>query len=171
MHQSDRYTCFSGIEFSGPILIKLGQWASTRRDLFPDSCCRQFAKLQRSVKPHSWKYTKYMMKKSFGPDWRKIFVKFDNNRNPVGSGCVAQVRIIFLGTVFIYVIRFLYVTFLSNFDYLLHCLSLPVFFLFDSYFILSVFFIIFIFFLFSFFILFIFLSSFSSYFSRLLSTK
>ncbi|ROT79188.1 putative uncharacterized aarF domain-containing protein kinase 2-like, partial [Penaeus vannamei] len=74
-----------------PILIKLGQWASTRRDLFPDSCCRQFAKLQRSVKPHSWKYTKYMMKKSFGPDWRKIFVKFDNNRNPVGSGCVAQV--------------------------------------------------------------------------------
>ncbi|XP_069970755.1 uncharacterized aarF domain-containing protein kinase 2 isoform X1 [Penaeus vannamei] len=85
------YLLLRGIEFSGPILIKLGQWASTRRDLFPDSCCRQFAKLQRSVKPHSWKYTKYMMKKSFGPDWRKIFVKFDNNRNPVGSGCVAQV--------------------------------------------------------------------------------
>ncbi|XP_037778220.1 uncharacterized aarF domain-containing protein kinase 2-like isoform X3 [Penaeus monodon] len=80
-----------GIEFSGPILIKLGQWASTRRDLFPDSCCRQFAKLQRSVKPHSWKYTKYMMRKAFGPEWWKIFVKFDNNRNPVGSGCVAQV--------------------------------------------------------------------------------
>ncbi|XP_063605073.1 uncharacterized aarF domain-containing protein kinase 2-like isoform X2 [Penaeus indicus] len=85
------YLLLRGIEFSGPILIKLGQWASTRRDLFPDSCCRQFAKLQRSVKPHSWKYTKYMMRKAFGPDWRKIFVKFDNNRNPVGSGCVAQV--------------------------------------------------------------------------------
>ncbi|XP_047496402.1 uncharacterized aarF domain-containing protein kinase 2-like isoform X1 [Penaeus chinensis] len=85
------YLLLRGIEFSGPILIKLGQWASTRRDLFPDACCRQFAKLQRSVKPHSWKYTKYMMRKAFGPDWRKIFVKFDNNRNPVGSGCVAQV--------------------------------------------------------------------------------
>ncbi|XP_042892192.1 uncharacterized aarF domain-containing protein kinase 2-like isoform X2 [Penaeus japonicus] len=85
------YLLLRGIELSGPILIKLGQWASTRRDLFPDSCCRQFAKLQRSVKPHSWKYTKYMMRKAFGPDWRKIFVKFDNNRQPVGSGCVAQV--------------------------------------------------------------------------------
>lgn len=79
------------IEFSGPIVIKLGQWASTRRDLFPESCCRQFARLHRRIQPHSWSFTVYRMRKAFGPNWRKVFVKFDNNRNPVGSGCVAQV--------------------------------------------------------------------------------
>lgn len=81
----------SGIEFSGPILIKLGQWASTRRDLFPDSCCSQFSRLQRRIKPHSWRFTTHQMKRAFGSNWRKIFVKFDNDGNPIGSGCVAQV--------------------------------------------------------------------------------
>lgn len=81
----------TAIEFSGPILIKLGQWASTRRDLFPDTCCSQFSRLQRRVKPHSWHFTKLQMKRAFGPNWRKVFVKFDNDGNPIGSGCVAQV--------------------------------------------------------------------------------
>lgn len=81
----------AAIEMSGPILLKLGQWASTRRDIFPDSCCSQFSRLQRRVKPHSWKYTVTQMKKAFGPNWRKIFVKFDNDCNPIGSGCIAQV--------------------------------------------------------------------------------
>ncbi|KAK7086347.1 putative aarF domain-containing protein kinase 2 [Halocaridina rubra] len=79
------------IEFSGPIVIKLGQWISTRRDLFPDTCCTQFAHLQRRIPPHSWSFTVYRMRKAFGPNWRRVFVKFDNNRNPIGSGCVAQV--------------------------------------------------------------------------------
>lgn len=81
----------AAIEVSGPILIKLGQWASTRRDLFPESCCSQFSRLQRRIKPHSWRFTVYRMKRAFGPNWRKIFVKFDNDGNPIGSGCVAQV--------------------------------------------------------------------------------
>ncbi|XP_069173486.1 uncharacterized aarF domain-containing protein kinase 2 isoform X2 [Procambarus clarkii] len=79
------------IELSGPILIKLGQWASTRRDLFPDSCCSQFSRLQRRVKPHSWKHTVNQMRRAFGPNWRKIFIKFDNDCKPIGSGCAAQV--------------------------------------------------------------------------------
>uniref|UniRef100_A0A0N7ZCC5 ABC1 atypical kinase-like domain-containing protein n=1 Tax=Scylla olivacea TaxID=85551 RepID=A0A0N7ZCC5_SCYOL len=81
----------TAIEFSGPILIKLGQWASTRRDLFPDTCCSQFSRLQRRIKPHSWRFTRHQMKRAFGPNWRKVFVKFDNDGNPIGSGCVAQV--------------------------------------------------------------------------------
>ncbi|XP_045123612.1 uncharacterized aarF domain-containing protein kinase 2-like isoform X5 [Portunus trituberculatus] len=80
-----------GIECSGPILIKLGQWASTRRDLFPDTCCSQFSRLQRRIKPHSWRFTKCQLRRAFGPNWRKVFVKFDNDGNPIGSGCVAQV--------------------------------------------------------------------------------
>ncbi|XP_042218593.1 uncharacterized aarF domain-containing protein kinase 2-like isoform X2 [Homarus americanus] len=86
------------VEFSGPILIKLGQWASTRRDIFPDSCCSQFSRLQRRIEPHSWKYTLYQMKKAFGPHWRKVFVKFDNDCKPIGSGCVAQVYKVWMAT-------------------------------------------------------------------------
>ncbi|KAG0711385.1 putative aarF domain-containing protein kinase 2 [Chionoecetes opilio] len=81
----------TGIECSGPILIKLGQWASTRKDLFPESCCSQFSRLQRRIKPHPWCFTVHQMKRAFGPHWRKVFVKFDNDGNPIGSGCVAQV--------------------------------------------------------------------------------
>ncbi|XP_068225442.1 uncharacterized aarF domain-containing protein kinase 2-like isoform X2 [Palaemon carinicauda] len=79
------------IEVSGPIIIKFGQWMSTRHDLLPDTCCRQFSRLQRRIRPHSWAFTKYRMRKAFGPNWRKVFVKFDNDRKPVGSGCIAQV--------------------------------------------------------------------------------
>ena len=82
---------FTAIEFSGPIYIKLGQWISTRRDLFPDECCLQFSKLQRSAKPHSWAFTKHRLQKAFGTHWRQIVVKVDNDCEPVGSGCVAQV--------------------------------------------------------------------------------
>ncbi|XP_071547755.1 uncharacterized aarF domain-containing protein kinase 2-like isoform X2 [Panulirus ornatus] len=86
------------IEFSGPILIKLGQWASTRRDIFPDACCSQFSRLQRRIKPHSWPYTLYQLRKAFGPNWKKIFIKFDNDGNPIGSGCVAQVYKVWMST-------------------------------------------------------------------------
>ncbi|PSN42319.1 hypothetical protein C0J52_18218 [Blattella germanica] len=80
-----------GLEFSGPIFVKVGQWASTRRDLFPEEFCQVLSKLQRKTRAHSWFYTKYCLEKAFGPEWRQIFVKFDNNYNPVGSGCCAQV--------------------------------------------------------------------------------
>lgn len=79
------------MEFSGPVWIKFGQWASTRYDIFPDSCCRQFSRLQRQSAPHSWNFTKYRLYEAFGPMWEDIFVKFDNNQEPIGSGCVAQV--------------------------------------------------------------------------------
>ncbi|CAL4062816.1 unnamed protein product, partial [Meganyctiphanes norvegica] len=81
----------SRIELSGAMFIKLGQWGATRRDIFPEDVCRNFSRLQRSVQPHSWHFTKYRLSKAFGPNWRKIFVKFDNNREPIGSGCVAQI--------------------------------------------------------------------------------
>ncbi|XP_014669848.1 PREDICTED: uncharacterized aarF domain-containing protein kinase 2-like [Priapulus caudatus] len=79
------------VECSGPTVMKLAQWASTRRDLFSADFCHTFARLQRSVKPHSWYFTKQRLRRAFGKNWRKILVKFDNNRNPIGSGCIAQV--------------------------------------------------------------------------------
>lgn len=79
------------LELSGPIFVKLGQWASTRKDLFTEELCCCLAKLQRRTSAHSWYYTKRSLERAFGPHWKSIFVKFDN-KEPVGSGCCAQVN-------------------------------------------------------------------------------
>lgn len=76
-------------ETSGPTFIKLGQWASTRRDLFSQDFCDRFSRLHVQVKPHPWIHTKLCLRRAFGEGWRQMFV-FDS-KEPVGSGCVAQV--------------------------------------------------------------------------------
>ncbi|XP_062859305.1 uncharacterized aarF domain-containing protein kinase 2 [Trichomycterus rosablanca] len=76
-------------ETSGPTFIKLGQWASTRRDIFTQEFCDRFSRLHVKVIPHSWNHTKQCLKRAFGEGWRQLFI-FDS-KTPVGSGCVAQV--------------------------------------------------------------------------------
>lgn len=76
-------------ETSGPTFIKLGQWASTRRDIFSHEFCDRFSRLHVRVHPHSWNHTKQCLTRAFGEGWRQLFV-FDS-KEPVGSGCVAQV--------------------------------------------------------------------------------
>lgn len=76
-------------ESSGPAFIKLGQWASTRRDIFPQEFCERFSRLHVKVRPHSWAHTKHCLRRAFGEGWRTVFV-FES-KEPVGSGCVAQV--------------------------------------------------------------------------------
>nr|XP_056703098.1 uncharacterized aarF domain-containing protein kinase 2 [Euleptes europaea] len=76
-------------ETSGPTYIKLGQWASTRRDLFSEEFCTKFSKLHIKVAPHPWTYTQGSLRSAFGEGWDQLF-RFES-REPVGSGCVAQV--------------------------------------------------------------------------------
>ncbi|XP_057182926.1 uncharacterized aarF domain-containing protein kinase 2 [Triplophysa rosa] len=76
-------------ETSGPTFMKLGQWASTRRDIFSQDFCDRFSRLHVRVKPHAWAHTKECLRRAFGEGWRQMFV-FDS-KEPVGSGCVAQV--------------------------------------------------------------------------------
>ncbi|XP_028288032.1 uncharacterized aarF domain-containing protein kinase 2 [Parambassis ranga] len=76
-------------ETSGPTFIKLGQWASTRRDIFSQEFCERFSRLHVKVRPHSWAHTKQCLRRAFGESWRRVLV-FDS-KEPVGSGCVAQV--------------------------------------------------------------------------------
>jgi hypothetical protein len=79
------------IQSIGPTFVKLGQWASTRRDLFSAEFCNKLSKLHRKIKPHSWYFTKKKLEKGFGKRWKEI-LKFDDKHHPIGSGCVAQVR-------------------------------------------------------------------------------
>nr|XP_045366932.1 uncharacterized aarF domain-containing protein kinase 2 isoform X3 [Camelus bactrianus] len=76
-------------ETSGPTYIKLGQWASTRRDLFSEAFCAQFSKLHVQVTPHAWTHTEDFLREAFGEDWGRVLC-FEK-QEPVGSGCVAQV--------------------------------------------------------------------------------
>lgn len=83
-------------ETSGPTYIKLGQWASTRRDLFSEAFCAQFSKLHVQVTPHPWAHTECLLQQAFGEGWGS-FLFFDT-QEPVGSGCVAQVYKAFAST-------------------------------------------------------------------------
>ncbi|XP_065599524.1 uncharacterized aarF domain-containing protein kinase 2 [Cyrtonyx montezumae] len=76
-------------EAAGPTCIKLGQWASTRRDLFSEAFCDEFSKLHVEVSPHPWGHTDELLRKAFGEDWRSVLTF--PSQEPVGSGCVAQV--------------------------------------------------------------------------------
>ncbi|CAL8375877.1 unnamed protein product [Arctogadus glacialis] len=76
-------------ESSGPTFVKLGQWASTRQDVFSQDFCRRFSRLHVEVRPHPWAHTKHCLRRAFGEAWRRLFVF--QSKEPVGSGCVAQV--------------------------------------------------------------------------------
>ena len=79
----------SALEITGPTFIKLGQWASTRRDLFSDDLCDLFVKLYAHTRKHSWFMTRRRLTKAFGKRWKDLFVKFE--KKPIGSGSIAQV--------------------------------------------------------------------------------
>ncbi|XP_064145709.1 uncharacterized aarF domain-containing protein kinase 2 isoform X1 [Loxodonta africana] len=76
-------------ETSGPTYIKLGQWASTRRDLFSEAFCTAFSRLHVRVRPHPWAHTRSSLQQAFGEAWGQVLC-FES-LEPVGSGCVAQV--------------------------------------------------------------------------------
>ena len=79
------------VEISGPTFIKLGQWASTRRDLFSADFCDTFAKLHTNAPSHSWTYTATRLEEVFGKEWREVFVTMDT---VIHSGCIGQVGFI-----------------------------------------------------------------------------
>jgi predicted unusual protein kinase regulating ubiquinone biosynthesis (AarF/ABC1/UbiB family) len=55
----------------------------------------RFSKFHASTKPHKWSQTVESMNISFGPDWQQHIHVADNEQNPIGSGCVAQVTVAF----------------------------------------------------------------------------
>ncbi|XP_072508671.1 uncharacterized aarF domain-containing protein kinase 2 isoform X2 [Notamacropus eugenii] len=86
-------------ESSGPTYIKLGQWASTRRDLFSEEFCTKFSRLHVQVAPHPWAHTQHLLQKVFGSEWGRA-LHFES-QEPVGSGCVAQVYKAYVDTAFL----------------------------------------------------------------------
>ena len=77
------------IQKAGPTFIKLGQWASTRPDLFPPKTCSMLSILHSNVNPEPFYHVKKQIEESIGLPISEIFTEF--NSKPIGCGCVAQV--------------------------------------------------------------------------------
>eukprot|EP00842_Homolaphlyctis_polyrhiza_P006066 jgi/Hompol1/6460/HPOL_004991-RA len=68
----------------------LGQWASSRADMFPPWVCVVLSNLQANVAPHSFEHTRRAIENAFGAKLESIFSRFDPV--PIGCGAIAQVH-------------------------------------------------------------------------------
>ncbi|KAL2265943.1 hypothetical protein VTJ83DRAFT_5295 [Remersonia thermophila] len=78
------------MEWAGPAFIKLGQWAASRTDIFPNELCDIMSKLHSNAPAHSLRATKKIIREAFnGRDFDDIFDEFEET--PLGVGAIAQV--------------------------------------------------------------------------------
>ena len=77
------------VERGGPAFIKLAQWAAMRNDIFPAAMCAELGRLHHSARAHGWAATEAAMAAGLGAEWQELIAL---EREPVGSGCVAQVH-------------------------------------------------------------------------------
>jgi aarF domain-containing kinase len=78
------------LEMGGPLYIKLGQWFSTRTDIFSPSVCAVFQPLQSSVRAHPFEHTRKVIRDTTGLELESLFGQFEVV--PIGVGAIAQVH-------------------------------------------------------------------------------
>lgn len=74
----------------GPVFIKLGQFLSTRRDLFPEDVVLELAKLQEEVPPFAADIAKQIVRDAYNQDLEETFLEFASE--PIAAASVAQVH-------------------------------------------------------------------------------
>lgn len=80
----------NAMELAGPAFIKLGQWAASRTDIFPNEMCDTMSKLHSNAPAHSMCATRKTIEAAFGGRaFDDIFDEF--NEKPLGVGAIAQV--------------------------------------------------------------------------------
>ncbi|KAF2396166.1 ABC1-domain-containing protein [Trichodelitschia bisporula] len=80
----------SSMERAGAAFIKLGQWAASRADIFPNELCAIMSSLHSNAPAHSLAATKKTVERAFdGRPFDEIFEEFDEK--PLGVGAIAQV--------------------------------------------------------------------------------
>ncbi|MFH4977257.1 hypothetical protein AB6A40_003966 [Gnathostoma spinigerum] len=78
------------IRHSGPTLIKLGQWSSTRRDIFSKQFCDKMSVLHTRTTVEPWHRSVWAISELFkDTDWKEFITSIRSD--PIGSGCIAQV--------------------------------------------------------------------------------
>jgi predicted unusual protein kinase regulating ubiquinone biosynthesis (AarF/ABC1/UbiB family) len=74
----------------GGLLIKLGQFFSTRVDVLPQSSIRELAYLQDEIQPVSFSEIKMVIEEEFSTELNHIFAVF--NEKPIASASLGQVH-------------------------------------------------------------------------------
>ncbi|KAL3144219.1 hypothetical protein ABBQ32_003998 [Trebouxia sp. C0010 RCD-2024] len=77
------------LETLGPAFIKWGQWAATRRDVFPPDLCKELEWLHSHAPQHSLRFTHNAIRRAFADSPEDLFQQFEER--PVASGSIAQV--------------------------------------------------------------------------------
>ncbi|CAG9539561.1 unnamed protein product [Cercopithifilaria johnstoni] len=86
------------LQRSGPTFIKLGQWGSTRRDIFSKRFCDRMSVLHTKTTCRPWHLLQHALDDLFGDSrWKDFVVSIETD--PVGSGCIAEV---YKGTLDVY---------------------------------------------------------------------
>lgn len=75
----------------GPAFIKMGQFLSTRTDLFEKSIVSELAKLQDDITPVSTNELHFILDESFGRSWTEVFEAFDDR--PLACASIGQVHL------------------------------------------------------------------------------
>lgn len=81
--------CRRTLETLGPAFIKWGQWAATRRDVFPPDLCKELEWLHSHAPQHSLHFTQAAIRQAFAAGTDDLFQQFEER--PVASGSIAQV--------------------------------------------------------------------------------
>jgi len=76
----------------GPAFVKLGQWAATRRDLFPVYFCIRLSELHSSTYTHSFAHTQKALVEAFGENYESRGLVLKKDDIILGSGSAAQVH-------------------------------------------------------------------------------
>ncbi len=75
----------------GPAFVKLGQLASTRADLLPESVIRELVKLQDQVPPFSSETARGILEQELDTPLEEIFSRFEDT--PVAAASIGQVHL------------------------------------------------------------------------------
>ena len=78
------------VEDLGTTFVKLGQIMSMRRDMLPESYCRELEKLRAEVRPLAFEEVRGVVETEYGVSLRSVFDVFDET--PIGSASIAQVH-------------------------------------------------------------------------------